>query len=380
MMVRIRATFVLWLCILGFDVWAQEEAVSSEDSSPIDELLLDLDADEQESTEEFLLLDTDDEREQATAPVEGSAEDEVSETDAMKPEGIKVKSSLESLSIAELEAICQERGFALEGDDLQHADYVEAAQRCLSLEDEMNAILAENPSLAAELESEIERMAREKERLEIERDAMIKEKEMLEEKLKNAGIDLAALSAEAESGAATKTLSYDPQSGIEVFRESMIMLFDRVGSDFRLVGKGLRLIVLKPAFRALSFVWRYTAPTVEGALKKTILFSEGVLEIEQLQVAKNIFLKQVRLGSSLLKKYASPLLALARSSVSKALDSLIEQEPVQKIATILGAFFGPLFDHLFDGWRSIKPDLVNAQTNVTAWASRLLNESHVRTN
>ena len=271
MMVRIRATFVLWLCILGVDVWAQEdqeEAVSAEDSL-IEELLLDLDADEQESTEEFL-LDIDDEREQATAPVEVAAEDEVAETNATKPEGIKVKSNLESLSIAELEAICQDRGFALEGDDLQHADYVEAAQRCLSLEDEMNAILAENPSLAAELESEIERMAREKERLEIERDALIKEKELLEEKLRNAGIDPAVLSAEAESGAATKALTYDPQSGIEVFRESMIMLFDRVGSDFRLVGKGLRLIVLKPAFRALSLVWRYTAPTVEGALKKTI--------------------------------------------------------------------------------------------------------------
>ena len=48
---------------------------------------------------------------------------------------------LESMSDDDLERICVERGFELIRDDSQgtltHADYVDAAQRCLAIEEEM---------------------------------------------------------------------------------------------------------------------------------------------------------------------------------------------------------------------------------------------------
>ena len=48
---------------------------------------------------------------------------------------------LESMSDDELELICVERGFELIRDDSQgeltHADFVDAAQRCLAIEEDM---------------------------------------------------------------------------------------------------------------------------------------------------------------------------------------------------------------------------------------------------
>jgi len=49
---------------------------------------------------------------------------------------------LESMTQAELELICIERGFELIQDDesgelLTHADYVDAARRCLAIEEDM---------------------------------------------------------------------------------------------------------------------------------------------------------------------------------------------------------------------------------------------------
>jgi len=53
---------------------------------------------------------------------------------------------LESLTTEELELICVERGFELVHDEnepgaLTHADYVEAAQRCLAIEEDMYVLL-----------------------------------------------------------------------------------------------------------------------------------------------------------------------------------------------------------------------------------------------
>jgi len=136
---------------------------------------------------------------------------------------------LESLTTEELELICVERGFELVHDEnepgeLTHADYVEAARRCLAIEEDMyvlycvclcvyrvfwkkclyaelelafvllivsftflffvrNDILEQNPELAEELLSEIDRMKEEKERLEEARQEMLKQKEELEQQL-----------------------------------------------------------------------------------------------------------------------------------------------------------------------------------------------------
>ena len=69
----------------------------------------------------------------------------------------------------------------------------------------MNAILAANPDLAAELDAEIARMKASKERLERERDEILAQKNLLEEQLRNAGIDIGGLDDMASSKGATKT-------------------------------------------------------------------------------------------------------------------------------------------------------------------------------
>ena len=55
----------------------------------------------------------------------------------------ETKLDLESMTQAELELICIERGFELiqdveaGGEELTHADYVDAARRCLAIEEDM---------------------------------------------------------------------------------------------------------------------------------------------------------------------------------------------------------------------------------------------------
>ena len=59
----------------------------------------------------------------------------------VKTEGNPGLEDLESMSDDDLERICVERGFELIRDDSQgaltHADFVEAAQRCLAIEEDM---------------------------------------------------------------------------------------------------------------------------------------------------------------------------------------------------------------------------------------------------
>lgn len=386
MVARIRLLVVFRLWIFCRSALAQETTTTAD--SLIDELILDLDDDlpveENERNRHHIpAVPKEDENQVPTAEEDAlPVVDESSENEetpiAESAEGIKVKSNLESMSIADLDSICRERGFVLEGDDLQHADYVEAAKRCLSLEDEMNAILAENPDLAAELESEIERMAREKDRLEKERDTLLAEKEELEAQLKASGMDVPIYSGESSATMSSEadSLPYDPTSSIEVFRHSFRLLWGRVGADIRLVGKALRIVVLHPGFQGLRLVWRYTGPTVESGLKKAIIMSEGVRGMEAMQGAKDALSKQIRLVAGLVKTHALPLLAIARSRIVDIAILLNRHDPVRKVTAVVGAVLGPVCEGLVEGWRSIKPDLINAQTNITAWLRHLESESH----
>lgn len=73
---------------------------------------------------------------------------------------------LESLSDAELEAICYNLGFQLRETDevtgakmnFTHAEYVEAARQCLAVQAQMDEVLDQNPELMAEYLAEVERM------------------------------------------------------------------------------------------------------------------------------------------------------------------------------------------------------------------------------
>jgi hypothetical protein len=161
---------------------------------------------------------------------------------------VEIEDHLDAMSDEQLIGMCEDRGFGIVNDDgeLKHKDYVEAARRCLSMEDEMNAILNENPDLAAELEAEVERMKEAKERLEKERDQILAEKALLEEQLKKAGVDVPA----SEPIAPQLTLE-------EVLRESLTELFHKVASDFRAVNTFLQP-VLRPVFGGLKMVAKHT--------------------------------------------------------------------------------------------------------------------------
>jgi len=200
---------------------------------------------------------------------------------------VQVEDYLLSLSNNELEQICRDRGFEIaprpDGQDLTREDYLEGARRCLTLEDEMNAILAENPELAAELDAEIARMKESKERLERERDEILAQKQLLEEQLKNAGVDVGsapsnqttALRARGGGDGAPLTL-------VEVLRESFTMLFHRVNQDVQLVRKVLSP-VLTPVGQGLRLVWRYSRPALEGMWKRlrTILEEKQLLKKQE---------------------------------------------------------------------------------------------------
>ncbi len=168
-------------------------------------------------------------------------------------EEIHVEDYLESLSLSELDEICQHRGFTVEGSTRE--DYVNAARRCLSLENEMNAILAANPELAAELEKEIERMKAEKERLEAERQDLLEQISDLQQQLTEAGMNDSALEALLIQHKDPANMTFE-----EVFKESISQLYDRVAQDVRFVSK-LVAPVLTPIVRsilgALKFGWRY---------------------------------------------------------------------------------------------------------------------------
>ncbi|GAX20966.1 hypothetical protein FisN_1Lh370 [Fistulifera solaris] len=191
-----------------------------------------------------------------------------------KSEEIQVEDYLESLSLSELDEICQHRGFAVEGSTRE--DYVNAARRCLSLENEMNAILAANPELAAELEKEIERMKAEKERLEVERQDLLEQISDLQQQLTEAGMNDAALEALLIQHKNPANMTFE-----EVFKESISQLYDRVTQDVRFVSK-LVSPILSPIVRsilgALKFGWRYA--------KRVLL--EVVPEDTRVRLEKNV--------------------------------------------------------------------------------------------
>lgn len=111
--------------------------------------------------------------------------------------------TLKTMSEEELEKICRIRGFEIMRDEidpstglpheLSHDDYVEAARRCLAIEEEMNELLAEYPELATEIEEEIKK-------LEAEQSAKRAEVEKLEKELAEA--EAAASTAKVSSGSA----------------------------------------------------------------------------------------------------------------------------------------------------------------------------------
>jgi hypothetical protein len=323
---------------------------------------------------EVILLDEIDISEDILAsPENESAENSTlakNGTSNTQPEMI-VESSLESMSDEELKAICTERGFeiSIEGEEglsqMTHADYVEAATKCLSLEKEMNAVIAENPELAAELDLEIERMRLEKERLEQEREAILAEKALLEEQLRNAGVDPSSIATVPSSLTSTNASSVD-----EVLRESFVRLFDRVGCDLQLVG-GLILYAVKPMVGPIQLLWRYSSPSIEGMLRQIITFTNSVVSAKQLDSIRQLVLLQYRTVAKLAAPIATPVFA----GITSLLRLLNQKPEIQQVRRIIGAFFGPLTESLLSGWKLVEPNVTIAVETTSSWLQRLAKDS-----
>ena len=178
---------------------------------------------------------------------------------------------LNRLSDTELRQICTDRGFDIVSSNgteeavfVARQDLLESARRCLTLESEMAAVLAEHPELAAELDKEIERMRKQKELLEKEREEMLVQKALLERQLQDAGIDIgpSTTATRPESTVAKKPQSTGVPDTLEgVLKESFRELYERVMQDVRLVQK-----LLSPVTRQLDriwqVVWKYAKPVL----------------------------------------------------------------------------------------------------------------------
>jgi hypothetical protein len=222
-----------------------------------------------------LIQDADDTDDMTTDTVMGYLEEE-------EQEEITVDDYLATLSVEELQAICGDRGFAIEEDQasvdgLTYEDYLEAARRCLTLEEEMNAVLTEHPALAAEIEQEIERLQDTKARLEEERTSMLAEKALLEEQLQQAGVDFENLKQQVRDPSSLRAPT-DPadMSATQLLRESLHQLYDRVAQDATYVVR-VTEPVWRTAGQGMEVVWRYMKPTVLQAYTEVRKRVEQVL-------------------------------------------------------------------------------------------------------
>jgi len=271
---HIATLFLLGLCLCIGIVGGQETTATPVESA-VDEEILD----------EVLSATGDDVKVEEPATPEEPA--------------VEVDDYLATLSTSELRSICVDRGFDIiprkDGLPLERNDYLEAARRCLSLEDEMNAILAKNPDLAAELEQEILRMQQHKERLEGEREQLLAEKALLQQQLEQAGVDL--LEATGGGGTDTKSDSMDlpaskksveDMSFKEVLFESFSLLYDRVRADVMFVWK-FAGPVLKPVGSALELGWRHLRPHALMAKEEVLKRGKQIIATVRSKIDEKMF-------------------------------------------------------------------------------------------
>jgi hypothetical protein len=245
--------------------WGEEEVPSSSGDSADDIMATEI------MEEVVNTISTPVVSESSTEPAAEAAAEPTAEPAAEPADTVEVQDYLETLSQGQLEQICKERGFAIdEKEPLQFSDYVEAARQCLSMEDSINAILAENPELAAELEVEIDRMKDEKHRLETERQELLAQVASLQAQLENAGQDASEFNHLLQENHKAANMTFP-----ELFTESMVELYHRVRSDFVVVGK-LLAPIFKSAKGALKLLWRYADPLV-GDYMRTIALRANLL-------------------------------------------------------------------------------------------------------
>jgi hypothetical protein len=370
------------------------------------------------STEKDNSTDDDDDKKNEEIPP-GVVEDEqqtkqddeatsaVDESKTATTTNTTIRPELLPMTNDQLTAVCLDRGFDIrkgDGTTLTRDDLLQAATRCLQLADaEMHDVLDDDHPellLAVELESEIQRMKVEKERLESEQAKMLREKAFLEEQLREAGIDPGGIWSGTTSSksrpppsnstgiSSTTTLNAVVANGggggggdsletlEDVLRTSFTMLFDRIGRDMNLVGKVLGYVVVKPGSAVLAVLWRYSAPTVEGLVQQVLVVADQVLATGPM-----VTFRQQLIGPVVdtLLPVARPVLVQARSAIRMGWKKLDTIESVHKGVVLAGSVLGPLKNSLLIGWRNtLQPNLAIARRKSTAWWQRLRLETKAK--
>ena len=317
---------------------------------------------------------------------------------------IHVQSNLQSMTDEELIAICTERGYEITMEDLDsnsnnvirmtHDDYVNAATQCLSMDQIVNQMIADDPDSAADIEREVERIRLEKETLQTEQETILQEISTLEEELRQSGIDPTSIqdTAAVPTILATTTTTATSASHKnltdltvdEVLYESFVQLFDRVGNDMQFVAKMVHLIIVQPTWTSMSLIWRYVSPTIlSGIVRPVALYIRQYI----LPPVKQVFVRQILpyiipIQQVMVSHYTTLMNGIVRPTLQRYNNNIYninstiiqmhlqqwyhqQREEVQLGIRIVGAFFVPLYQSLSTGYRIFLQPILHNVTVTT---------------
>jgi hypothetical protein len=307
---------------------------------------------------------------------------DVSEKSTSKEPPIVVEDYLTTLSDKELEMLCVERGFDVKVPDdtiddvARHRHYVEAAQRCLRLDDEINAVIAKNPDLAAELEAEVERMRLEKDRLTKEREEMLAEKALLEQQLLNAGIQVTPngtinISKNNQTAQSVGKMIDETETLSEVLQESFRLLWLRVYQDIQMV-QSVASQVLRPLLNSLKLIWKYSQPTVDSIARAVVVKLGQVWNIEQVQ---NVIQSLSSPTTIVWTNTVLPVLTSITRTAKLCIISVRQNELAEQLVAPLLPFVAPAVDKISELYRNLKQSFDKGKTSVTDWIKDALNDT-----
>lgn len=279
---------------------------------------------------------------------------------------IIVEDYLASLSEEDLKAICFKRGFDISRpqarvNETNHEYFVEAARRCINIEKEIDAIIAQNPDLAAELEAEIDRMIVEKERLESERQNMINQISLLESQLRDKGMSLSSPPPD------TSFKNVTSMSAQEVLEESFGLLWDRVFKDIKLLNSVLSYVT-KPLGEVLFFVWRYSKPTIEPFARSVLLISARYFSNDKVTMVTSHL-------TSFDTTFVIPILHNLRDLVVRIVRDVAGNKQFDPIFSTLRVVLGPVYLQLRTLAVELKRKISRIKDSLVEWATEALEDS-----
>ena len=345
-----------------------------------------------------------------TTTIINNTDDNRNSTNTNTTTTIQVQSNLQSMTDEELIAICTERGYEITMEDLDsnsnnvirmtHDDYVNAATQCLSMDQIVNQMIADDPDSAADIEREVERIRLEKETLQTEQETILQEISTLEEELRQSGIDPTSIQDTAAVPTILATTTKTSHKNLtdltvdEVLYESFVQLFDRVGNDIQFVAKMVHLIIVQPTWTSMSLIWRYVSPTIlSGIVRPVALYIRQYI----LPPVKQVFVRQILpyiipIQQVMVSHYTTLMNGIVRPTLQRYYNNnnnynstIIQihlqqwyhqqREEVQLGIRIVGAFFVPLYQSLSTGYRIFLQPILH---NVTVTTMTFLQQQQLQ--